>query len=292
MAFCLITDTSANLPTEYLLRRDIAIIPFTYFYDEQEHTCLDIDAFNGERFYGAIRHGLKVTTSQINPQRFLDAFTPRLQQGQDIVYVGMSSGISGAYQSAVMAAEELREAFPERQICTVDTKAASLGEGLVVMQAARMRDMGMGAQEAAFYLRKYSENVCQVFTVDDLLHLRRTGRLSNASAFVGTVLNIKPVLMGNENGQIIAVEKCRGMKKAIAALAQRYDQHVINAQEQTVCIAHAQNPEGAAELAALLQQNHPPKEVLTVMYEPVTGAHVGPGALALFFVGDDTVRQP
>ena len=160
------------------------------------------------------------------------------------------------------------------------------------MQAARMRDMGMGAQEAAFYLRKYSENVCQVFTVDDLMHLRRTGRLSNASAFVGTVLNIKPVLMGNENGQIIAVEKCRGMKKAIAALAQRYDQHVLHAEQQTVCIAHAQNPEGAAELAALLQQNHPPKEVLTVMYEPVTGSHVGPGALALFFVGDDTVRQP
>lgn len=292
MAFCLITDTSANLPTSYLLEHDVSIIPFTYIYDDREHTCMDIDAFDGERYYGAIRRGLTVTTSQINPQRFLDAFTPRLERGQDIVYVGMSSGISGAYQSAVMAAEELREAFPERQICTVDTRAASLGEGIVVMQGVRMRDMGMGAQEAAFYLRKCSENVCQVFTVDDLMHLRRTGRLSNASAFVGTVLNIKPVLMGNENGQIIAVEKCRGMKKAIASLAQRYDAHVIHPEQQVVCIAHAGNPEGAAELAALLRQNRPPKEILTVVYEPVTGAHVGPGALALFFVGDDTVRQP
>ena len=292
MAFTIITDTSANLPTEILLREKIAIIPFAYHYDEQEHTCMDIDSFDGEKYYNAIRKGLRVTTSQVNPQQCLDAFEPRLKKGEDIVYISMSSGISGAYNSAEMAAQELRQQYPDRKLCTVDTKAASLGEGLVVLEAIHLRSLGMEAEEAAFYLRKYSQNICQVFTVDDLMHLRRTGRLSNAGAFMGTVLNIKPVLMGNENGQIVAVNKVHGRKKAIADLAERYDAHVVNAAERTVGIAHANNPEGAKELIALLKANHPPKEIITVCYEPVTGSHVGPGALALFFLGDDTVRQP
>lgn len=292
MAFTIITDTSANLPTALLLREKIAIIPFAYHYDEQEHTCMDIDSFDGERYYNAIRKGLRVSTSQVNPQQCLDAFTPRLKKGEDIVYISMSSGISGAYNSAEMAAQELREEFPERRICTVDTKAASLGEGLVVLEAIHLRELGMDAEEAAFYLRKYSQNICQVFTVDDLMHLRRTGRLSNAGAFVGTVLNIKPVLMGDENGQIVAVNKVHGRKKAIADLAERYEAHVVNHKERIVGIAHANNPEGAKELIALLNANKPPKEIITVCYEPVTGSHVGPGALALFFLGDDTVRQP
>lgn len=292
MAFTIITDTSANLPTELLLREKIAILPFSYHYDEQEHTCMDIDSFDGEKYYNAIRKGLKVSTSQVNPQQCLDAFEPRLKRGEDIVYISMSSGISGAYNSAEMAAQELRERYPQRHICTVDTRAASLGEGLVVLEALHLRELGMEAEEAAFYLRKYSQNICQVFTVDDLMHLRRTGRLSNAGAFVGTVLNIKPVLMGDENGQIVAVNKVHGRKKAIADLAARYEAHVVNHEQRIVGIAHANNPEGVAELVALLNANKPPKEIITVCYEPVTGSHVGPGAVALFFLGDDTVRRP
>ena len=291
MAFTIITDTSANLPTEILLREKIAIIPFAYHYDEQEHTCMDIDSFDGERYYNAIRKGLRVSTSQVNPQQCLDAFTPRLKKGEDIVYISMSSGISGAYNSAEMAAQELRQEFPERKICTVDTKAASLGEGLVVLEAIHLRELGMDAEEAAFYLRKYSQNICQVFTVDDLMHLRRTGRLSNAAAVVATVLNIKPLLKGNENGNIVSFAKIRGRRRSIEAIAEQYDRLVENADEQTVGIAHADCPEDAEYLAALLRRNNPPRDFLIVDYEPVTGSHVGPGALALFFLGSDGFRS-
>ena len=290
MTFAIATDTSANLPTELLQKDAITVIPFSYFIDEQEFTCLDESGFNGEAYYQMIRAGKRVTTAQINPQRYLEKLTPILARGQDLLFVGMSSGISGSFHCAQMAAAQLREEFPERRICVIDTLGASLGEGLLVLKAAELRAQGMSLTGVPHQLMRMRERMYQVFTVDDLLHLRRSGRLSNAAAVVGTVLQIKPLLKGNEKGQIVSFAKLRGRKRAVAALAEKYDALVEHAEEQIVGIAHADCPEDAEALAELLKKNHPPKQILNVVYEPVTGSHVGPGTLALFFLGGEGVR--
>lgn len=291
MSFAIITDTSSNLPSDWLNEKKIGVLPFSYYMHEQEYNCLDTNAFDGGTFYNQIRSGVRVTTSQVTPQSYLDHFRPLLENGEDILFVGMSSGISGSYRCAEIAAGELKEAFPERRLRLVDTLSASLGEGILVISAAECRDKGMTVDETADLLLKDRRKVAQLFTVDDLMHLRRGGRLSNVSAVIGVVLQIKPLLKGNEQGKIVTFEKVRGRKKSIEALAHRYDELVRDEEKQVVGIAHADCEQDAEYLVQLLKRNHPPKEILTVMYEPVTGSHVGPGALALFFMGDEDVRS-
>ena len=291
MSFTIVTDTSANLPTPLLKAREIPVIPFTYSFDGADHTCTDTQAFDGAAYYGAIGSGTVVSTSQINPQAYVDCFTPLLERGQDILFVGMSSGISGSFQSAQIAMAQLRESFPERQFRMVDTLSASLGEGILVLKAADYRDEGLSLQETARRLLALRHRMCQIFTVNDLMFLKRTGRVSGAVALVGTMLQIKPLLKGNEKGQIVTYAKARGRRKAIEALATRYAEQVVNAESQIVGIAHADCAKDAAFLAELLNRSHPPKQIMTVMYEPVTGAHVGPGTLALFFLGSADVRS-
>ena len=291
MSFTVVTDTSGNLLNEQIRDNKLTVIPFTDFYNREAHTCLDTDAFDAEDFYGRIRRGLQVTTSQISPQDYMDYFEPFLQQGEDVIYVAMSSGISGSCNSARIGAEMLREKYPERQIAVIDTRGAAQGEGLIALRAASLRDQGVPTAEAVEILEKHVEKMFNVFTVDDLMHLRRGGRLSNVAAIVGMVLNIKPLLKGNEEGKIVSFAKVRGRKKSIEELAARYDKLVVEPEKQIVGIAEAGCKQDAAYLASLLNRNHPPKEILTVEYEPVTGSHVGPGALALFFVSHDKVRS-
>lgn len=289
--FQIMTDTSANLPSELAAEKDITVIPFPYFVNGARHTCLDTEGFDGKTFYGAMREGAEVTTSQINPQNYMDVMRPVLQSGQDILFVGMSSGISGAYHSAELAAEELAPEFPERKIRLVDTIGASLGEGLLVLRAYRDKLAGLSLDAIYEKLMDLRHRLCNIFTVDDLKYLRKGGRLSNLSFIVGTILQIKPLLKGNEEGKIVAFAKLRGRKKALEELAKRYDEYVVDSEEQTIGIAHADCPEDAEYLIELLRRNHPPKEVLTVCYEPVTGSHVGPGTLALFFEAREGCRS-
>ena len=282
MSFTILTDTSANLPTPLLQQHDVAVAPFSYFIDGAEHSCMDTESFDGAAYYGAMRKGPVVTTSLVNP---------RLEAGEDILFVGMSSGISGSFGSAKLAAGDLREEFPERDIQLVDTLGASLGEGILVLRAIEMRESGASLAETAAALREMRWRMYQIFTVDDIMYLRRTGRLSNAKAIVASVLHIKPILKGNEEGAIVAVDKVRGRRKSIDALVERYRKYVAAPETQTVGIAHADCAEDARYLADALRIVAPPKEIMTVMYEPVTGSHVGPGALALFFLGGDAVRS-
>ena len=291
MPFTVFTDTSANLLNRQIRDYDLRIIPFSYFIDGQEHTCLDTDAFNGDAYYSMLKGSVKVTTTQIIPETYAEYFKPVLESGSDIIFVSMSSGISGSCQSALVAANDLSESFPNRRIEVIDTLGASLGEGLVALQAARLRDAGIPTSEAAEQLRAISERMFNVFTVDNLLYLRRGGRLSNLSAIVGTVLNIKPILKGSAEGKIISFGKVRGRRTSIETLATLYDQHVLDPEDQTVGIAHAGCLKDAEYLISLLNRNHPPKEILLVDYEPVTGSHVGPGALALFFESRKGVRD-
>lgn len=291
MSFAVVTDTSSNLQNKQIKENDITVIPFSYYVNGVEKICLDTDAFNGDEYYAEIKRGIKVTTSQVTPQRYIDFFEPMLKEGKDILHVSMSSGISGSCSSAKIAASQMNEEYPQRKIRIIDTLAASLGEGLVTLEAARCRDAGLDIDESVRLLEDMSQRMCQIFTVDDLMHLRRGGRLSNISAIVGTVLNIKPLLKGNEEGKIVAISKVRGRKHSIKALAEKYDKLVREPERQTVGIAQAGCREDAETLARLLMEKKPPKEIITVEYEPVTGAHVGPGALALFFESDANVRS-
>ena len=291
MSFAIVTDTSANLPYALLRRHGVEEVPFSYLIEGTAFRCLDIEAFDGARYYDAIRKGVAVTTSQINPQRYTECFAPLLADGQDILYVGMSSGISGSYSSAELAVRELRERFPQSAVRLVDTYSASLGEGLLVLKAIAYRDEGLSLDATADKLLSLRRNMCQIFTVDDLMHLRKSGRISNIAAVAGTVLSIKPLLKGDETGHIVSFGKAIGRKRAIQTLAAKYEALAVHPEEQTIGIAHADCEQDAARLAALLLEKRPPKDILTVCYEPVTGAHVGPGALALFFLGDERVRS-
>ena len=290
MSFRIVTDTSANLPSELLEQHDIPVIPFSYYMNGVEANCMDTRLFDGKAYFDAIRNGAAVTTSQITPQLYMDTLRPYLKAGEQILFVGMSSGISGSYHCAELAKEELLEEFPEASIELVDTLGASLGEGLLVLKAAECRAQGMPLASVAELLRAERHRMCQIFTVDDLMHLRRSGRLSNIQAVVGTMLRIKPLLKGNEQGQIVTYGKCRGRRHAIEALAERYAEFVSDPQTQTVGIAHADCQEDADYLISLLNKKRPPKDILTVCYEPVTGSHVGPATLALFFEAFEGVR--
>ena len=289
--FRIVTDTSSNLPTAYLQAENITVIPFTFHTESGEQSCMDTASFDAKAFYTAMRNGEKVTTSQIPPQRFVDNIRPMLENGEDVLFVSMSSGISGSYASSKIAANQLAEEFPERKILTVDTYSASLAEGIVVMRAVECRKEGLSIDETYQILRALRHRIAQIFTVGDLRYLKRTGRLSNLEAAVGTVLQIKPLLKGDPQGKIVSFEKVRGRQRAIEEMAKRYEELVVSPETQTVCISHADCEADAQILASMLRRSKAPKDILIVDYEPVTGSHVGPGALALFFVSDDNVRN-
>ena len=290
MSFAVLTDTSGNLPKRLTDEHNIGVIPFVYTVNGTDHVCLDIESFNGADFYREMKAGQVVTTTQISPQQYADFFAPYLAEGKDVIFVSMSSGISGSCNSANIAAGMLRESYPERSVRVIDTKGAALGEGLVALRAAECRDKGLSFAEAVAAMERLSTRMCNVFTVDDLLFLRRGGRLSNLSAIVGTVLNIKPLLKGDEEGKIVAFAKLRGRKRSIEALAEKYETLAVAPETQTVGVVNAACREDAERLIELLKRKCPPKEIISVDYEPVTGCHVGPGALALFFEGGDDVR--
>ena len=237
----LFTDTSANLPVALTKQHHITVVPFSYTVDGKETDYPDDADFDGAAFYGAMRRGAVVKTSMVNPDLMATYFERALSQGDDVLYVGMSGGISGTAQAAVIAAGELTEKYPARKIVTIDTYAASLGEGLQALEAARMIEEGKSLDE-----------MCQFFTVDDLAYLKRGGRISSATALIGTVLSIKPILRGDETGHIVSCGKVRGMKRAYQELANYYDGRALDKSEM-LGIAHADNEEGAQALIALLR---------------------------------------
>ena len=290
MSFTILTDTSANIPTSLLKERDIYVIPYYYSIGEKQYSCLDTEGFDGKKFYKAMRLGADIKTSAINFQSYVDFFDKFLRQGQDILFVSMSSGISSSFHCSEIATMELKAKYPDREICLCDTLGASLGEGIFALKAADYRDAGMSVKEVHNRLEKEKAAMYQVFTVDDLMYLKKTGRLTGSAAIIGNMLQVKPILKGNENGEIVNFAKVIGRKKAIDSLVQRYNLLVQNPEDQLVGIAHADYAEDAEYLAEQLNKKKPPKEILTVMYEPVTGSHVGPGTLALFFMGDGRVR--
>jgi len=290
MSYAIITDSTANLTAALLEENDILDIPLPCFVDGREYRFCELEQFNDTEYYSAIRNGAVVTTSQINPQCYMDSMRPLLDAGEDILFIGISSGISGSFASAEIAKRQLMEEYPERRIELIDSRGAGLGEGLLALMAAKCRAVGKKLEDTVEQVSALRERLYQVFIVDDLMHLKRTGRLSNAGAILGSLLNIKPLLKGSTEGKIVAFDKVRGRKKAIRAMAEKCFSLAQNAAQQIIGITHADCREDAEQLAGLIREKLVPKEILILKHEPVTGSHIGPGALALFFAGDADVR--
>ena len=286
MSFVITTDTSANLPTAELQWHQLELLPFSYIVNDIEHQCLDLTAFDGDAYYEMLRQ-TPASTSMISMDQYCQLWEPLLQEGKDVLHVGMSSGISGAYQSAVMAARELREAYPDRRLVVFDTRAASLGEGIQVLHAATCREAGYTLDETVRELTELRPRIRQIFTVDDLMHLRRGGRVSGVAAAVGTALRIKPLLKGDEAGRIVVFGKVQGRKRSVRALADNFAANAELLGRWPIGIAHAGCRDEALALAAMLKESDPKARIILVDYEPVTGSHVGPGALAMFYVAKE-----
>ncbi len=286
MSFTIFVDGSSNLPGRLLRELGIEILPCTYSMDGVPSTYDgSLDSFDAHSYYEMLRQGGRVQTSLLNTQLFLDSFRPVLERGEDAVYFSMSSGISGTCQAARMAAQELLEEFPERTVRVVDSLGSGFGTGLMACKATDLRAAGKTAAQTADIMDADAQNTLQFFTVDDLNFLKRTGRVSGATAMIGTVLNIKPVLWGDPTGHITARSKHRGRKKAMASIVEEYRSRVEDAENQRVAISHGDCPEDAQALADMICAVAKPKELIIAPHEPFTGAHVGPGMLALFFHG-------
>lgn len=272
------TDTSANLPTSLISRHGIEVVPFSYTVNGEPGT------LDGKEFYEAMRQGAMVKTSMVNIATFMTPMREALERGEDVLYIGMSGGISGTAHAATVATSELREEFPDRRIAAVDTLAASLGEGLLVLKAVAWRDEGKDFSEICERLEDEKKRMCQYFTVDDLEYLKRGGRISKLASVVGTVLKIKPILTGDHEGKIILCGKARGRRQALLSLAEHYERLVTD-KTAIIGIAHGDDESSAQELLEMLRERGFSGECLTEIYEPVTGSHVGPGTVALFFMG-------
>lgn len=274
------TDNAANLPPELRTQYGITELCLTYTIDGEP---VDTSApFDGHTFYEAMRRGAEIKTSMITPAAAREAMEPVLAAGDDVLYIGLSGGVSGTCWGVGVVAQELREQFPQRDIRVLDTRGASLGEGLIVLEAAEMAQKGADMDTIAARVQTLSGKMRQHFMVDDLKFLRKGGRLSGAAALAGTLLQIKPILQGDPEGKIVVLCKERGRKKATDKLVQLY-QEMVEDKAAPVGISHAAAPAEALHLATALRQAGCTGEILSVCHEPVTGAHVGPGMLAVYF---------
>ena len=285
MAYHIWTDTSANLPAPLCKKLGIGVLPFHFIHNGgPEQCCLDTDAFPYDAYYEDLKNGGVATTSMINSEAYREIFEREAAAGNDVLYIGMSSGISGAYGASALAAREAGERYPQHRFEVFDTKGASLGEGLLVLAAQKLQKAGADLQKVLRELDRLRTHMMQIFTVDDLMYLKRGGRISRMKAVIASVLNIKPILRGDEEGRIVVTNKTVGRKASIRTLA---DDLIENIDEQDACgvgIAQAGCAADAQALIARIRARFPGLPILTVPYEPVTGSHVGPGALALFYI--------
>lgn len=286
--FSIITDSASNLSDAMMDQYGIRAVSYRSVVSGKEFLCYvrGRDHVSACRaFYAAMRAGAEIKTTMVNLQTFLDEFTAELEQGRDVLFVGISSGVSGTCHAAELAADELRARYPERRIEVVDSLSASLGEGLSVLEAARLRAQGCSLAETAARLRDARMNIINEFTVGDLKYLRRGGRISPLVALAGTLLNVKPLLAASREGTIVMLGRERGEKKALTALAERLARQITDPEHQTIGIAHCDNPAGAEYLAAQIAARVKVGGIVTEYYDLCTGAHVGPGTVALFYRG-------
>lgn len=281
----IITDFGCDLPLHIAEEQNIEVIPMEVFIEgEEPKKGSEIDVYE---FYQKLREKKVAKTSAVSIDAFVTAFTAHLEKGEDIIYVALSSGLSGTFSAANIAAGELREKFPERNIYIVDSRSGSIGEGLIAYFAALKKAEGATAEEVASYAQEAAYQLCSWFTVDDLFFLKRGGRLSAATAIVGSLFMVKPILHASEEGKLIPGSKARGRRGAIEALADAVERLAVNPAEQIIGISHSDCLKDALDLETMLREKWDIKDVIISEIGPVIGAHCGPGTLAVFFIGTE-----
>ena len=287
--YVIMTDSCCDLTAEEAAESELTVLPLTFtidgvnYRDTPGHEDMSL-----AEYYKRIRAGVQSTTAAVSVGDFIDAMRPVLQSGRDILCINFSSALSTTYQSAVIAAEELRPEFPDAKLIVIDSLAASRGQGMLVWHAAKEKKRGASIDEAAEWVRGMIQHQDHWFTVDDLNHLRRGGRLNATSAIIGTVLAIKPVMHTDSEGRLTPVSKARGMKQALTELVNKMDALGTRPlEEQTVFICHADAPESVEFVKGLLRERFGVTDVRAGYIGPVIGSHTGAGTLGLFFFGSE-----
>lgn len=277
----IVTDSASDLTESYYNAYDIKMLPLTvHLHDKDYKDGIDIEP---KTVYDAMRKGSKTKTSQITPEAFRNMFTSYAKENKPIVYLAFSSELSGTFQTAKMVEQELKEEYPNAPIYILDTKCASIGFGLVVLRAAKIAKEGASAEEIVQMATYHANHMEHIFTVDDLEYLYRGGRVSKTTAFVGSLLKIKP-LLHVEDGKLIPLEKIRGAKRVLHRMLEVMDSRGVDLENQIIGISHGDDLERAEQLATMIKEKYNPKEIIIEMVGSVIGAHSGPGTLALFFL--------
>lgn len=285
--FVITTDNNSDLPMDYYEKHNVGVISLTYTLEGKTYNMYT--ALPSHEFYESMRNGSMPTTAQVNPTDARAVFKPYLKKGMDILHIAFSSGLSGSYNSSRIAAEELLEEYPDAKITVIDSLAASLGQGLLVHKAVQMKDDGKPMDEIADWVETHKVNLCHMFTVDDLFHLYRGGRVSKMTAVFGTMVNIKPVLHVDNEGKLINIDKVRGRKKSLNDLVNKMEQKIGSYRDKNdiIFISHGDCLEEAQYVAKQVEERFGYKNFLFNDVGATIGAHSGPGTVALFFLGDE-----
>ena len=284
MSYQIITDTCCDFPAEMYQELNLSVVNLSVLYKGVQYDTYT-EQWLKELFDG-MRNGERATTSAVNPEGWKSVIEPALKEGKDALVLCFSSGLSTTYQSAVIAAQELSENYPDRKINVVDTLCASLGQGLLVWYACQKRDAGMSLEEVTAWCEDNKLNLCHWVIADDLMHLKRGGRISAATAVAGTLLQIKPVIHVDDEGKLINVGKARGRKAAIQTICNKVGELGIPGANDTIFICHGDCLEDAQQLEAMLKEKYGTKHVFIYYIGAVIGSHAGPGTMAVFFLGN------
>lgn len=286
--YVLMTDSSCDLPAELAAKMELSVLPLSvYIEDRQYYNYLDGREISFKDIYAKLRTKCPAKTSAVNMEAFRGPMEEILKSGRDILYIGFSSGLSGTYNAGAAAAQELAFKHPERKILAVDSLCASLGQGLMVYLAWQQKQAGMDIDALKQWVLDNRLKLCHWFTIDDLMFLKRGGRISATTAIVGSMLSIKPVMHVDNDGHLIKVDTARGRKASIRALADEAGKRGIDLQDQVIFISHGDCLEDANYLADIMRNRFHVRDVLINYVGPVIGAHSGPGTVALFFMGTE-----
>ena len=284
--YVIMTDSCCDLPQE--LAEELAVLPLRLEMKGREYrNYLDGREIGFQEFYNQVRGGELPVTSAVNVGEFEEAMRPLLEAGKDILCLCFSSALSTTYQSAVIAAKEMNDAFPERAVRVTDSLSASMGQGLLVWLCVQERKKGRTLEELLAYAEETKGKICHWFTVDDLNHLKRGGRVSATAALFGTMLSIKPVLHVDDQGRLIPMEKCRGRKASLMALVDHMEKTAVDPANQTVFLSHGDCREDADFVAEEIRRRFGTKDIRVSYVGPVIGSHTGAGVVALFFLGTE-----
>lgn len=286
--YVILTDSSADLDQKMVEDLGLEVLPLTFLVEEKSyHDFPDGREMNPRDFYQKVRDGAMPTTNAVNVGQAADAIEPILKAGKDVLFLAFSSGLSTTYNSIKIAGDELAEKYPARKVCVVDTLCASLGQGLLVWHAVQHQRAGESIEQVRDWVEENKLHLCHWFTVNDLMHLKRGGRVSAATALVGTMLSIKPVLHVDNDGHLINVSKARGRKSSLDALAAKVGELAINPAEQTMFLSHSDCLEDAQYVADQIKARYGTQKFYFNYIGPVIGSHTGVGCVALFFLGKE-----